>query len=94
MLQYDVPLSNFAFSFNLRRYAVVPSLQRVLSGGVPGGGSNLRVEALAFTRLALESHPPSAFAGHVDAIAPPVFAAAADRYYKAGAHTRPLLGST
>ena len=64
---------------------VVPALAKVLAGGVPQGGSALRVEALALSRLIFESHEPASTAPHVDALAPQIFAAADDKYYKVAA---------
>ena len=64
---------------------VVPALAKVLAGGVPQGGSALRVEALALSRLIFESHDAASTAPHVDALAPQIFAAADDKYYKVAA---------
>ena len=64
---------------------VVPALAKVLAGGVPQGGSALRVEALALSRLIFESNDAASTAPHVDALAPQIFAAADDKYYKVAA---------
>ena len=64
---------------------VVPALAKVLAGGVPQGGSALRVEALALSRLIFKSHDAASTAPHVDALAPQIFAAADDKYYKVAA---------
>lgn len=64
---------------------VVPALAKVLAGGVPQGGSALRVEALALSRLIFESHDAASTAPYVDALAPQIFAAADDKYYKVAA---------
>lgn len=62
---------------------VVPGIERALADR--SAGSNLKIEALIFTRLAMESHPPEAFQPHLDVLAPVVFASVNDRYYKVAA---------
>jgi len=47
--------------------------------------SNLKIEALIFLRLLLHSHPADPFYPHVKILAPPVFKAARDPYYRISA---------
>lgn len=71
--------------------AVVSGLGDVVSGvksaleDKTSGASALKIDALAFLNAALAASPPAAFQGYAAALAPAVFAAAADRYYAVSA---------
>eukprot|EP00798_Chlamydomonas_sp_ICE-L_P008748 gene8748-33609_t len=47
--------------------------------------SGVKIEALQYLRLAMDSSPPSVFQPYVTVLAPAVFAAANERYYKVSA---------
>eukprot|EP01119_Soliformovum_irregulare_P025203 TRINITY_DN9265_c1_g3_i1.p1 TRINITY_DN9265_c1_g3~~TRINITY_DN9265_c1_g3_i1.p1 ORF type:complete len:1236 (-),score=487.10 TRINITY_DN9265_c1_g3_i1:55-3762(-) len=63
--------------------ALVSGIQYSL--GDKNSHSNLKIEALAFLRLLLHSHPADAFYPHIKVLAPPVFKCARDPYYRISA---------
>jgi len=63
--------------------SLVPGIQ--FSLGDKNTNSNLKIEALSFLRLLLHSHEPTAFHPFVKVIAPPVFKASKDGYYRISA---------
>ncbi|MQM07346.1 hypothetical protein Taro_040192 [Colocasia esculenta] len=54
--------------------------------------SNLKIEALVFTRLVMASHSPSVFHPYIQALSGPVLSAVADRYYKVTAESLRVCG--
>ncbi len=54
-------------------------------------GSALKIQALLFLRLFLAASDPAAFAPSAPALAPPIYAAVSERYYKVGCPCRPSL---
>ncbi|GJP34416.1 hypothetical protein CLOM_g18863 [Closterium sp. NIES-68] len=69
---------------------LIPGIQKALTD--KASNSNLKIEALLFTRLAMASHPPQVFQPHIKALAAPVVAAAGERYYKVTAEALRVLG--
>eukprot|EP00741_Cyanophora_paradoxa_P025544 tig00000383_g24650.t1 len=62
---------------------IVPGIE--YSFADKASNATLKIETLAFVRLLLASHPPTAFRAHLKALTAPVFACVADRYYKVSA---------
>lgn len=60
--------------------SLVPGIEKALNE--KASNSNLKIEALVFTRLVMASHPPAVFHPHIKALAMPVLAAVSERYYK------------
>ncbi|KAJ7551599.1 hypothetical protein O6H91_06G021400 [Diphasiastrum complanatum] len=60
--------------------SLVPGIERALSD--KSSTSNLKIEALVFTRLVMASNPPVVFHPHIQALTNPVLAAVNERYYK------------
>ncbi|GER38942.1 cullin-associated NEDD8-dissociated protein 1 [Striga asiatica] len=54
--------------------------------------SNLKIEALVFTRLVLASHAPDVFHPYIKAISAPVISAVGERYYKVTAEALRVCG--
>ncbi|KAL8237397.1 hypothetical protein R6Q59_018478 [Mikania micrantha] len=54
--------------------------------------SNLKIEALIFTRLVLASHSPAVFHPYIKAISAPVISAVGERYYKVTAEALRVCG--
>ncbi|CAA6667789.1 unnamed protein product [Spirodela intermedia] len=54
--------------------------------------SNLKIEALVFTRLVMASHSPSVFHPFIRPLSGPVLSAVADRYYKVTAEALRVCG--
>ncbi|OAY62667.1 Cullin-associated NEDD8-dissociated protein 1 [Ananas comosus] len=54
--------------------------------------SNLKIEALVFTRLVMSSHSPSVFHPYIQALSSPVLSAVGDRYYKVTAEALRVCG--
>ncbi|KMZ65955.1 Cullin-associated NEDD8-dissociated protein [Zostera marina] len=54
--------------------------------------SNLKIEALVFTRLVLASHSPSIFHSYIEALSGPVLSAVGERYYKVTAEALRVCG--
>lgn len=63
--------------------AVIPGI--IFSLGDKGTNSNLKIEALTFLRLLLASHPETAFHPHAQTLAPPIYKAVGDHYYRVSA---------
>ncbi|KAG8464070.1 hypothetical protein KFE25_000238 [Diacronema lutheri] len=59
---------------------LVPPVERALRD--KASTSALRIEALGFLRLVIDSHPPTVLHQHLKLIVPAVLACVADRYYK------------
>uniref|UniRef100_A0A453JP11 TATA-binding protein interacting (TIP20) domain-containing protein n=1 Tax=Aegilops tauschii subsp. strangulata TaxID=200361 RepID=A0A453JP11_AEGTS len=54
--------------------------------------SNLKIEALAFTRIVMASHSPSVFHPYIQALSGPILSAIGDRYYKVTAEALRVCG--
>ncbi|EPS63633.1 hypothetical protein M569_11150 [Genlisea aurea] len=54
--------------------------------------SNLKIEALVFTRLVLSSHDPFVFHPYIEAISSPIISAVGERYYKVTAEALRACG--
>ncbi|KAJ6798880.1 cullin-associated NEDD8-dissociated protein 1 isoform X2 [Iris pallida] len=54
--------------------------------------SNLKIEALVFTRLVMISHSPSVFHPYIEALSNPVLSAVRERYYKVTAEALRVCG--
>uniref|UniRef100_A0A803NAM7 TATA-binding protein interacting (TIP20) domain-containing protein n=1 Tax=Chenopodium quinoa TaxID=63459 RepID=A0A803NAM7_CHEQI len=54
--------------------------------------SNLKIEALVFTRLVLASHSPLVFHPHIKALSGPVLSSVGERYYKVTAEALRVCG--
>ncbi|XP_074579809.1 cullin-associated NEDD8-dissociated protein 1 [Curcuma longa] len=54
--------------------------------------SNLKIEALVFTRLVMASHSPSVFHPYIKALSSPVLSAVGERYYKVTAEALRVCG--
>ncbi|WOL01566.1 cullin-associated NEDD8-dissociated protein 1 [Canna indica] len=54
--------------------------------------SNLKIEALVFTRLVMASHSPSVFHPYIKALSTPVLSAVGERYYKVTAEALRVCG--
>ncbi|XP_058097538.1 cullin-associated NEDD8-dissociated protein 1 isoform X2 [Magnolia sinica] len=54
--------------------------------------SNLKIEALIFTRLVMASHSPSVFHPYIKALSSPVLSAVSERYYKVTAEALRVCG--
>ncbi|CAN6910236.1 unnamed protein product [Brassica oleracea] len=60
--------------------SLVPGIERALND--KSSTSNLKIEALVFTKLVLASHAPPVFHPYIKALSSPVLAAVGERYYK------------
>uniref|UniRef100_A0A0D9YMT8 Cullin-associated NEDD8-dissociated protein 1 n=1 Tax=Oryza glumipatula TaxID=40148 RepID=A0A0D9YMT8_9ORYZ len=54
--------------------------------------SNLKIEALVFTRLVMASHSPAVFHPYIQALSIPILSAIGDRYYKVTAEALRVCG--
>uniref|UniRef100_A0A0E0G1V5 Cullin-associated NEDD8-dissociated protein 1 n=1 Tax=Oryza nivara TaxID=4536 RepID=A0A0E0G1V5_ORYNI len=54
--------------------------------------SNLKIEALVFTRLVMASHSPAVFHPYIQALSGPILSAIGDRYYKVTAEALRVCG--
>ncbi|CAH9109572.1 unnamed protein product [Cuscuta epithymum] len=70
--------------------SLIPGIEKALFD--KSSTSNLKTEALTFTRLVLASHSPPVFHPHIEAISTPVIAAVAERYYKVTAEALRVCG--
>lgn len=70
--------------------SLVPGIERALND--KSSNSNLKIEALVFTRLVMSSHSPSVFHPHVKALLEPVLIAVNERYYKVTAEALRVCG--
>ncbi len=64
--------------------ALVPGIQAALQDK-SSSASQLKLTALEFLSAALEASDPVVFEGHAESLAPPVFEAVGERYYKVSA---------
>ncbi|GJM90299.1 hypothetical protein PR202_ga06566 [Eleusine coracana subsp. coracana] len=78
--------------------SLVPGIEKALND--KSSTSNLKIEALVFTRLVMASHSPSVFHPYIKALSGPILSAIGDRYYKVTAEAlrassvdfRPYIG--
>ncbi|VFQ84833.1 unnamed protein product [Cuscuta campestris] len=70
--------------------SLIPGIEKALCD--KSSTSNLKTEALLFTRLVLASHSPPVFHPHIKAISSPVIAAIGERYYKVTAEALRVCG--
>ncbi|KAK4792080.1 hypothetical protein SAY86_022515 [Trapa natans] len=70
--------------------ALIPGIEKALSD--KSATSNLKIEALIFTRLVLASHSPSVFHPYIKALSSPVLSVVGERYYKVTAEALRVCG--
>ncbi|KAG8044191.1 hypothetical protein GUJ93_ZPchr0040g33514 [Zizania palustris] len=70
--------------------SLVPGIEKALSD--KSSTSNLKIEALVFTRLVMASHSPSVFHPYIQALSGPILSAIGDRYYKVTAEALRVCG--
>ncbi|KAG8368925.1 hypothetical protein BUALT_Bualt15G0097100 [Buddleja alternifolia] len=70
--------------------SLTPGIEKALCD--KSSTSNLKIEALVFTRLVLASHAPSVFHPYIKAISAPVISAVGERYYKVTAEALRVCG--
>ncbi|XP_042493227.1 cullin-associated NEDD8-dissociated protein 1-like [Macadamia integrifolia] len=70
--------------------SLVPGIEKALSD--KSSTSNLKIEALIFTRLVMASHSPSVFHPYVKALSGPILSAVGERYYKVTAEALRVSG--
>ncbi|KAL8208860.1 hypothetical protein R6Q57_008272 [Mikania cordata] len=70
--------------------SLIPGIEKALCE--KSSTSNLKIEALTFTRLVLASHSPSVFHPYIKAISVPVLSAVGERYYKVAAEALKVCG--
>ncbi|XP_024383560.1 cullin-associated NEDD8-dissociated protein 1 isoform X1 [Physcomitrium patens] len=70
--------------------SLVPGIEKALNDKT--SNSNLKIEALVFTRLIMASHSPTVFHPHIKALSEPVLAAVGERYYKVTAEALRVCG--
>ncbi|XP_010314277.2 cullin-associated NEDD8-dissociated protein 1 [Solanum lycopersicum] len=70
--------------------SLIPGIEKALCE--KSSTSNLKIEALIFTRLVLASHSPPVFHPHIKAITSPVILAVGERYYKVTADALRVCG--
>ncbi|KAL9263206.1 Cullin-associated NEDD8-dissociated protein 1-like protein, partial [Drosera capensis] len=70
--------------------SLVPGIEKALLD--KSSSSNLKNEALAFTRLVLASHSPNVFHPYVKALSGPILSAVGERYYKVTAEALRVCG--
>ncbi|CAN6475376.1 unnamed protein product [Victoria cruziana] len=70
--------------------SLVPGIEKALNE--KSSTSNLKIEALTFTRLVMASHSPSVFHPHIKSLSGPVLAAVSERYYKVTAEALRVSG--
>jgi cullin-associated NEDD8-dissociated protein 1 len=70
--------------------SLIPGIEKALCD--KSSTSNLKIEALTFTRLVLASHSPPVFHPYIKAISSPVIAAVGERYYKVTAEALRVCG--
>lgn len=63
--------------------ALVPGIQLAL--GDKHTNANLKIEALQFVNILFTTHPPTVFHSHIKVLAPPIFKAIKDPYYRISA---------
>ncbi|KAK1434531.1 hypothetical protein QVD17_00278 [Tagetes erecta] len=70
--------------------SLIPGIEKALCE--KSSTSNLKIEALTFTRLVLASHSPAVFHQYIKAISDPVLSAVGERYYKVTAEALRVCG--
>ncbi|KAL3538471.1 hypothetical protein ACH5RR_001837 [Cinchona calisaya] len=70
--------------------SLIPGIEKALYD--KSATSNLKIEALTFTRLVLASHTPPVFHPYIKAISAPVISAVGERYYKVTAEALRVCG--
>ncbi|KAL3643794.1 Cullin-associated NEDD8-dissociated protein 1 [Castilleja foliolosa] len=70
--------------------SLTPGIEKALCD--KSSTSNLKIEALVFTRLVLASHAPPVFHPYIKAISAPVISAVGERYYKVTAEALRVCG--
>ncbi|XP_071725473.1 cullin-associated NEDD8-dissociated protein 1-like [Rutidosis leptorrhynchoides] len=70
--------------------SLIPGIDKALCE--KSSTSNLKIEALIFTRLVLSSHSPAVFHPYIKAISDPVLFAVGERYYKVTAEALRVCG--
>ncbi|KAM7478698.1 hypothetical protein LguiA_026911 [Lonicera macranthoides] len=70
--------------------SLIPGIEKALCD--KSSTSNLKIEALTFTRLVLASHSPPVFHPYIKAISSPVISAVGERYYKVTAEALRVCG--
>ncbi|GJN19078.1 hypothetical protein PR202_gb06315 [Eleusine coracana subsp. coracana] len=70
--------------------SLVPGIEKALND--KSSTSNLKIEALVFTRLVMASHSPSVFHPYIKALSGPILSAIGDRYYKVTAEALRVCG--
>ncbi|KAK6945544.1 TATA-binding protein interacting (TIP20) [Dillenia turbinata] len=70
--------------------SLVPGIEKALID--KSATSNLKIEALIFTRLVMASHSPSVFHPYIKALSTPVLSAVGERYYKVTAEALRVCG--
>ncbi|KAL3620764.1 Cullin-associated NEDD8-dissociated protein 1 [Castilleja foliolosa] len=70
--------------------SLTPGIEKALCD--KSSTSNLKIEALVFTRLVLASHAPPIFHPYIKAISSPVISAVGERYYKVTAEALRVCG--
>ncbi|KAI3810655.1 hypothetical protein L1987_20277 [Smallanthus sonchifolius] len=70
--------------------SLIPGIEKALCE--ISSTSNLKIEALTFTRLVLASHAPAVFHPYIKAISAPVLSAVGERYYKVTAEALRVCG--
>ncbi|MFQ6643808.1 hypothetical protein Gotur_018826 [Gossypium turneri] len=69
---------------------LIPGIEKALND--KSSTSNLKIEALIFTRLVLASHSPSVFHPYIKDLSSPVLSAVGERYYKVTAEALRVCG--
>lgn len=70
--------------------SLTPGIEKALCD--KSSTSNLKIEALVFTRLVLASHAPSVFHPYIKALSAPIISAVGERYYKVTAEALRVCG--
>ncbi|XP_057469617.1 cullin-associated NEDD8-dissociated protein 1-like isoform X2 [Actinidia eriantha] len=70
--------------------SLIPGIEKALCD--KSATSNLKIEALVFTRLVLASHSPVVFHPYIKALSSPVLSAIGERYYKVTAEALRICG--
>ncbi|KAB5574504.1 hypothetical protein DKX38_001698 [Salix brachista] len=70
--------------------SLIPGIEKALND--KSSTSNLKIEALTFTRLVLASHSPPVFHPYIKALSSPVLSAVGERYYKVTAEALRVCG--
>ncbi|KAH6818966.1 cullin-associated and neddylation dissociated [Perilla frutescens var. frutescens] len=70
--------------------SLTPGIEKALCD--KSSTSNLKIEALVFTRLVLASHAPPVFQPYIKAISAPIISAVGERYYKVTAEALRVCG--